>query len=403
MDFKLGLNQSLKLALSMEMKLHIDILKMNLKELKEFLKNESIKNPNIELVYSKPLVSKGDDYENFIENIGEKDKGLIEFLEEQIIYLNLDKKEKQILEYLINNLDEKGYLNGNFEELRREGGFKLNDFRKALNILKSLEPIGVGAENLIDCLKIQLKYNNLLSEKLEDILNKNLEDIAMDNLEKIATEREISLSKVKEYIKIIKKLNPKPARGFYVNKKIKYIAPDLIVETFENSIIISLNEEDIPKIKLKNESKSKKDYAMFLALERGVQKRQETLLKVGGYVLNYQKESIIFNKDLKTLKIKDIAYELNLHESTISRALKDKYIKIDGKIESLKKYIILDNKTELIKKEIVNIVENEDKKFPLSDEKILNILLTRNFNIQRRTIAKYREELGILSSRKRKK
>ena len=117
----------------------------------------------------------------------------------------------------------------------------------------------------------------------------------------------------------------------------------------------------------------------------------------------YQKEYILFDKNLKTLKVKDIAYSLNLHESTISRALKDKFIKINGKIESLKKYIILDDKTELIKRNILKIINNEDKKNPFSDEKILLKLAEENLFVQRRTIGKYREELGILSSRKRKK
>ena len=142
---------------------------------------------------------------------------------------------------------------------------------------------------------------------------------------------------------------------------------------------------------------------MALALEKGLIKRGETLLEVGKYVLNYQKDYIILDKNLKTLKVKDIAYSLNLHESTISRALKDKFIKINGKIESLKKYIILDDKTELIKREILKIIESEDKKNPLSDEKILKKLMEKNLLVQRRTIGKYREELGIQSSRKRKK
>lgn len=402
-DFKLTLDQSLKLALSMEMKLSIDILKMSLKELRDYLRDESIKNPNIEIIYSKPLILKNDDYENYIENISEKDESLIDYLEEQVTYLDLEKKTKEILGYLINNLDEKGYLIGNLEELRKDENFKLIPFKKALSILKTLEPLGVGAENLIDCLKIQLNHKDILTPTLELILEKNLEDIAKNDLKKIALERDITMEKVANYVEIIKQLNPKPARGFYVNKKTRYIIPDLIAEILENNIIVSLNEEDIPKIKLKNDEGSKNEFALLLAIERGIKKRQETLLKVGNYVLNYQKEYIIFNKPLKTLKVKDIAYELTLHESTISRALKDKYIKINGKVENLRNYIILDDKANIIKDEIIEIIKNENKNSPLSDEKILEKLLSKNFNLQRRTVGKYREELGIPSSRKRKK
>lgn len=401
MDFKLGLDQSLKLNLSLDMKISIEILKMSLKELKEYLEKESVKNSNIEIIFPKSNFSKNEDYENFIENIGEEDESLISYLEEQIIYLEIKREVRDILEYLINNLDERGYLISNLEELRKNGGFKLNIFKDAIKILHTLEPIGVGATNLIDCLKIQLENKGILTDTLSNILDKNLEDIANADLKKISLERDIPLAKVKEYINTIKNLNPKPARGFYVNKKTDYIIPDLFVETNNEELIVNLNESGIPKIRLKNENK--KDQILALALERGLIKRQETLLEVGRYVLNYQKEYILFDKNLKTLKVKDIAYSLNLHESTISRALKDKFIKINGKIESLKKYIVLDDKAELIKREILKIIETEDKNNPLSDEKILIKLMEKNLLVQRRTVGKYREELGILSSRKRKK
>ncbi|MCQ9627387.1 RNA polymerase factor sigma-54 [Cetobacterium somerae] len=401
MDFKLGLDQSLKLNLSLEMKISIEILKMSLKELKEYLEKESVKNSNIEIIFPKSNFSKNEDYENFIENIGEENESLISYLEEQIIYLEIKREVRDILEYLINNLDERGYLISNLEELRKNGGFKLNIFKDAIKILHTLEPIGVGATNLIDCLKIQLENKGILTDTLSNILDKKLEDIANADLKKISLERDIPLAKVKEYINTIKNLNPKPVRGFYVNKKTDYIIPDLFVETNNEELIVNLNESGIPKIRLKNENK--KDQILALALERGLIKRQETLLEVGRYVLNYQKEYILFDKNLKTLKVKDIAYSLNLHESTISRALKDKFIKINGKIESLKKYIVLDDKAELIKREILKIIETEDKNNPLSDEKILIKLMEKNLLVQRRTVGKYREELGILSSRKRKK
>jgi len=401
MDFKLGLNQSLKLNLSLEMKISIEILKMSLKELKEYLEKESVKSSNIEIIFPKSNFSKNENYENFIENIGMENESLINYLEEQIIYLEIKREVRDVLEYLINNLDERGYLISSLEELRKNGGFKLSIFKDAIKILHTLEPIGIGATNLTDCLKIQLENKGILTDTLSNILDKNLEDIANADLKKISLERDIPLAKVKEYINTIKKLNPKPARGFYVNKKTDYIIPDLFVETNNEELIVNLNESGIPKIRLKNENK--KDQILALSLERGLIKRQETLLEVGRYVLNYQKEYILFDKNLKTLKVKDIAYSLNLHESTISRALKDKFIKINGKIESLKKYIVLDDKAELIKREILKIIETEDKNNPLSDEKILIKLMEKNLLVQRRTVGKYREELGILSSRKRKK
>ncbi|MDX8336778.1 RNA polymerase factor sigma-54 [Candidatus Cetobacterium colombiensis] len=403
MDFKLGLNQNLKLSLTLEMKLSIDILKMNLKELKDYLENESIENPNIEVIYPKLIDSKNTVSENYLENIGQVSESLVSYLIEQVSYLKIKKEVKLVLEYLINNLDERGYLEYDILTLKSSSGFKSIIFKEALNILHTLEPFGVGATDLIDCLKIQLKNKGIFNSILIDILEKNLNEIADKNFEKIALERVISLEEVKRYIEIIKSLNPKPARGFYVNKNTKYIIPDLIIKRDKNNIIIDLNEGEIPKIRLKTEVVSFKDKNKVLMLERAIGKRQQTLLKVGKYILNYQKDFILMNKTLKTLKIKDVAFELGLHESTVSRAIKDKFIKIDNRIETLKKYIVLDNKSEKIKKEILEIIENEDRKNPLSDNKILEMLLKKNFLIKRRTVAKYREELGIASIRKRKK
>ncbi|MGL5544776.1 MAG: hypothetical protein ACRDB6_06680 [Cetobacterium sp.] len=181
MDFKLGLDQSLKLGLSLEMKLSIDILKMSLKELKEFLKEKEQKNPGIEIVYPKQIKSNSTEAENYIENISESEESLIKFLEEQIGYLSISKEIKSILEYLINNLDERGYLEGNLESLKKDGGYKSGLFKEALDILRGLDPSGVGAFNLIDCLKIQLLNRGIKEKKIEKIIEENLEDIANKN------------------------------------------------------------------------------------------------------------------------------------------------------------------------------------------------------------------------------
>ncbi|MGL5951174.1 MAG: RNA polymerase factor sigma-54, partial [Cetobacterium sp.] len=274
-------------------------------------------------------------------------------------------------------------------------------FKEALDILRGLDPLGVGAFNLIDCLKIQLLNRGIKNKKIEKIIEENLEDIANKNFNKVCLERKIELSTLNRYIEFIKTLNPKPARGYYVNKKTKYIIPDIFVDIVNGELVISLNEEDIPKIKVRADSRE--SYNLALTLERSIQKRQKTLLRVSNYILNYQKDFIFKNGSLKTLKIKDIAYDLDLHESTISRAIKDKFLKRGKRIESLKKYIVLDEKSQNIKVEILKIIELEDKKIPLPDEKILKILLKKGVEIQRRTIAKYREELGIPSSRSRKK
>ncbi|MGL5001257.1 MAG: RNA polymerase factor sigma-54 [Cetobacterium sp.] len=398
---KLELNQSLKINLSLEMKLSIHILKMGLNELKDFLQKKELQNPELEIVYSKSKYESKDSM-NYLENISEKEESLIDYLDEQIMYLNLKKELKEILFNLINNLDERGYINGNIEELNTNSCFKLLDLKEALDILRKLEPSGVGAMNLVDCLKIQIKNKGIKDEVLEDILEKNLKDIADKNFFKISLERKIEIDRVKNYIELIKTLNPKPARGYFVNKKTEYIIPDLIVDISEKSILINLNKSNIPKISIKK-TISEKVYKEALILERCIEKRNKTLYRVGEYILNYQKNYFLNDEPLKTLKIKEVALNLDLHESTISRAIKNKFIKIKNKTEPLRKYIVLNEKKEMIKSEILYLIENENKNKPLSDEEIYIIFLNKNIKINRRTIAKYRNEIGFLCSHKRKK
>lgn len=401
MDFKLEANQSMKLSLNLEMKTSIQILKMNSRRLKEYLENESLKNISLEIIETKKNIEKK---ENFIENISNEENSLIDFLHEQIRFLNIDEDTREALEYLINNLDERGYLVASEDSLRKDGSLKIKVFKESLKILRNLEPSGIGSENLIDCLKNQLINKGIEDKNIMNILENNLVDIADNNFKKIMNDNNLSLPKVENYIRIIKMLNPIPARGYYVNKSTEYIVPDLIIDTCDNDIFIKINDNSIPKIKIRTDINIRKmDIIKALAIEKGIKRRQETLLKVAEYILFFQKDFILNKKTLKSLKIKDIALELDLHESTVSRALKDKYIKIFGKIESLKKYVILNDKVEEIKNLIISLIKNEDKIKPYSDEEILKILKQNNYKIERRTISKYREELGILSSRERKK
>ncbi|MGL5984628.1 MAG: RNA polymerase factor sigma-54 [Cetobacterium sp.] len=401
MVFKLELNQNLKLGLSIEMKLSIDILKMGLSELKNFLEKKEQENKDIEIIYSESKNKQKDNSVNYLNNISEGQKSLIDYLEEQIMYLNIEKELKGILNYIINNLDEKGYINGDLEDLRKIGCFKVSHFEEALGILRTLEPFGVGAINLVDCLKIQIQNKGIKDKSLEKIVENNLMDIANKNFFKIASERMLEISKVKYYIEIIRTLNPKPARGYFVNKKTEYIIPDLILNLLNDNIFVSLNEDDIPRINITN-LENKNNCNEALVLERCIQKRQKTLFKVGQYILNYQKDYFLYEKPLKTLKIKDVASYLNLNESTISRAIKNKFVKNKNKINSLRKYIVLDEKSEIIKNKILNYIKNENKKKPLSDEVICNLFLKEEIKIDRRTITKYRNDLGIVSSHKRK-
>lgn len=404
MDFKLEVNQNLKLILSLDMKMSIEILKMSTKELKEFLEKESKKNPVIDISYPTKNYTKNTSQTDFLlDSLEGNEKNLIDYLEEQIGYLSINLEMKNILYFLINNLDERGYLVGGLDEFKKVLKVNKIEIIKGIEILHSLEPVGIGGKDLIECLLIQLKLKNIKNEILENIIKNDLEDIAEGRLESISKKYSIDLEKLNEILKVLKTLNPKPARGFIVNNKIEYIIPDIIVFLEKEELRIELNEEYCPKIKIKRDGSDNKNITKAIALITAIEKRQNTLLKISRYILTYQKDNILYDKDLKTLKIKDIAYELDYHESTVSRAINEKYLKINGKIKKLKDYILLSSEREKLKFELLFLIKNEDKFKPLSDEKLVEKIQEKGFKINRRTITKYRLELGIESSRKRKK
>lgn len=402
MDFKLNNSQSLKLSLSMDMKISIEILKMSSTDLLDFIDNKTKENPCIEVEFSKKKSGKDNLKDQLIECIHKEDT-LIDYLEEQIRYLALDRETKNIVIYLINNLDERGYLSFSHHELKRSLKIENKEYLKAITILTTLEPAGVGAVDLMDCLKIQLKRKNITDDILFDIIDNNLEDIANDNLDSLCEIYGITKTQINVFISDIKKLNPKPARGYIVNNKIEYLIPDIIAATEKGKLTISLNTDAIPKLRIHREKGDSKDISSAIALLKSLEKRQDTLLKVSTYILNHQEEYILNNSMMKTLKIKDIAYDLGLHESTISRTIKGKYIKIDGKIRTLKSYILLNSEYEKIKYELEKIIKKEDKLNPYSDEAITKKLEEIGLTVVRRTVTKYREAMRIPSSRGRKK
>lgn len=403
MEFKLEVNQSLRLALTTEMKLSLKILEMGLENLLKFLEEEKSKNNGIEIEYIGKNYRQEKKEMETIENIDiEVEKNLIDFLEEQLSYEKIESDLKKYINFFINNLDEKGYLIESKESLYKRIGGKRKDFNKALKIFQNFEPEGIGAENLVECLLIQSKKYN--SNDLNVIIKNHLEDIAKNDIEKIFFETKIPKGEIEIYISYIKKLNPKPARGYFINNKNNYVVPDIFLKKKESELEIEINRENFPKIKISKEKLSKKEYLRIIAISKAIEKREETLSKVANYILNFQKESILKKYPLKTLKIKDVAYDLEIHESTVSRAIKDKYIKVEGgKIESLKNFIVFNSERERAKTLIYDIIDKEDRKKPISDEKLAFYLKKNGVEIQRRTVTKYREELGILSSRERKR
>lgn len=412
MDFSLNIKQELKLILTQEMKLSLNILEMSSMDLEKFIEKEFSKNPLLEIDFSsKNYNSKGDGSEesspfDFIS----EEKNLIDFLEEQLGFLKISKEMRFLCTFIVNNLDKRGFLTITREELKSGCGFPLKDIDKAVEIVKSLEPVGIGAKNLEECLIIQLHKKNIIDQKLEYIITHFMQELASSKYDIICSKLNITEEYVVEYLKIIRSLNPLPSRGFYMGDTIRYIEPDAEIKNIDGKYIVVMSEKNIPKLKLKSienaqeiSGEMKNYFNSANNIIRCIEKRQLTLKNILDIILEKQYEYFSNPKGkLNSLTLKDISSILKIHDSTVSRAIKNKYILTERGMKRVKDMFIIDNKKLFVKEKIEELILNEDRYNPLHDNEIALLLEKENLKIARRTVVKYREELGIKPAHKRK-
>ena len=412
MDFSLNIKQELKLILTQEMKLSLNILEMSSMDLEKFIEKEFSKNPLLEIDFSsKNYNSKGDGSEesspfDFIS----EEKNLIDFLEEQLGFLKISKEMRFLCTFIVNNLDKRGFLTITREELKSGCGFPLKDIDKAVEIVKSLEPVGIGAKNLEECLIIQLHKKNIIDQKLEYIITHFMQELASSKYDIICSKLNITEEYVVEYLKIIRSLNPLPSRGFYMGDTIRYIEPDAEIKNINGKYIVVMSEKSIPKLKLKSlenaqeiSGEMKNYFNSANNIIRCIEKRQLTLKNILDIIL--EKQYGYFSNPqgkLNSLTLKDVSSILKIHNSTVSRAIKNKYILTERGIKRVKDMFIIDNKKILVKEKIEELILSEDRYTPLHDNEIVLLLEKENMKIARRTVVKYREELGIKPAHKRK-
>ena len=406
MDNKLDIIEKQKLIQSLKlsqiMKLSINILKMSIIELNNFIEKE-ISNDlgvSIELNYSNQ--ENYDDEKEAEINYLTDEKNFFQILEEQLSYFKIETKIKEICVFIINNLNKKGYLELSKIEIKDILEVSDKELDEAFDVIHSLEPYGVGAYSLEECLKIQLKVKNLIDDKLFLFIDNYLYLLADKKYDLIKEKLNINDEQLFSYIDIIKSLNPIPSRGYSVGK-IKKIIPDIFVETKKDDVFYEINRASIPQINVKDKINDKY-YKKLNEIVSCIEKRFETIDKIMKIIIREQK--IFFTsqgKKINTLKISDIADKLNLSPSTVSRAVKEKYIKTNFGIISLRKLFNLDSTVFLYQQKILECIENENKEQPFSDQDIVNLLEKDGIKIARRTVTKYREKLGYKSSHKRKK
>ena len=409
MEFKLDVKQEIKLILTQEMQTSINILQLSSPELKKLIEKEKNENPAVEVVYSGNHNYKSGEEEASPLDFVSEEETLTDILEEQIGYLTLSPEMKYICTFIVNNLDHRGYLALPKDEIAQILDLSKLTLKEAFSHIYTLDPCGVGAENLQECLKIQLRRKNITDSNIYNIIDYHLEDLAQGDFDFIAESLKISTDDVKSSLKEIQKLSPIPARGYKTTSDSNYVVPDVTVTAENDKLVFKLNEDLMPKVYINPSFKAgteqeKKYLERAEYIRSSIEKRYETLTRIMEVLVSRQRDFFFKGKFyLHTLTLKDVAHELELHESTISRGIKDKFIDSPQGIISMRSLFILDESVIRIKKIIEDSIENENRKRPYSDAALEKILVKSGFTVARRTVAKYREEIGYPSSRERKK
>ena len=364
-------------------------------------------------------------FESFIAH----KKSLGEHLLWQVMMCFTDEKEKKIATLVVGSINADGYLDIPFDELVRMCNASNEEVESVLTIIQqTFDPVGVAARDLKECLSIQARHLKLDNTLVFDIIQNHLNNLENKNYKAICRALKVSLENVIAAVNIIKGLEPRPGRQFS-DEAPQYIVPDIYVYEFEDDFVIVLNDDGMPKLRVNSFYKSAinnkqddkisdnaKEYIQDKMrsaawLIRSIHQRQKTIYKVMESILKHQRE--FFKKGIAYLRpmvLRDVAQDIEMHESTISRVTTNKYAYTPQGIFELK-YFFNSSISRVhggaiasvsVQDKIKQIVESEDPQKPYSDDKIAEILEKSNINIARRTVAKYREMLKILPSHKRK-
>lgn len=366
-----------------------------------------------------------------------------QFLKTQLSTLRLDDSEKEIAEFLVGNVDDSGYIRRSILDIVDDLAFTQNVYtdeeavEKVLHYVQELDPAGVGARSLQECLLIQLDRREPTKqvELAANILKKSFDQFSKKHYQKLLSKHNISEDELREAITVIEHLNPKPGGSYAGNTRIvEHVIPDFTIKIVSGELELTLNGRNAPEMHVskdysemmkgykasKEKSKAQKDAVMFIKQKldaakwfiEAIKQRQTTLFVTMSAIMNYQKEYFLTGdeRNLKPMILKDIADEIEMDVSTVSRVANSKYVDTPyGTIlikrffsESMKNDQGEDVSTREIKKILEMTLEDENKKKPLTDEKLAKMLKEKGYPIARRTVAKYREQLDIPVARLRK-
>ena len=367
-----------------------------------------------------------------------------QYLTTQLNTFRLTDDERDIAEFLVGSIDDSGYIRRSLSDIMDDMAFTQNVFtdeksiEKVLHIVHQLDPAGVGARNLQECLSIQLhrKEKNPDVELAIEIIDTAFDQFTKKHYKRLIQKFDISELQLKDAIDEIERLNPKPG-GSYAgnNRMVEHIVPDFAITIVDGELELTLNGRNAPELHVsreysnmmkgykeaKDKSKSQKDAVMFIKQKldaakwfiEAIKQRQQTLFVTMSSIMHYQKEYFLTGDErkLRPMILKDIADEIEMDVSTVSRVANSKYVDTPYGTKLIKEFFSesMTNdqgeevSTREIKKILETVIEDENKRKPLTDEKLAGILLEKGYPIARRTVAKYREQLDIPVARLRKK
>jgi RNA polymerase sigma-54 factor len=462
-----------KLILTPSLQQAIKLLPMSTLELADLLNQEMVENPLLEEVpteelqpaeqqqpekqEAQPATEKPDtwddaDYDYFfgdylddgyrsrtpsevkelppIENTLSTAASLSDHLLWQLSLQTHDEKVQEIGRAIVGNLDDDGYLVASVEEIAAMGEWPVAEVEKALQHVQTFDPIGVAARDLQECLWLQIRHLGLEGTPSEKIVTEHLRLLQNHQVPEIARKLGMPIEELKQHIEIIRNLDPKPGSRYNPSQS-QYVIPDVYVVKVEDQYVAMLNEEGLPQLRISpvyrrlldksgqagadeaGETRAyvKDKFRSALWLIKSVDQRQKTIHKVATSIINFQREFLDHGIEyLRPLVLRDVANDIGMHESTVSRVVNNKYMHTPQGVFEMKYFFhsgISSSYGEsvssvTIKQRIRKIIENEDPRKPLSDSKIVSILQKEGLMLARRTIAKYREELKIPTSNQRK-
>ncbi len=361
-----------------------------------------------------------------IENMLSTTTSLADHLMWQLSLQTDDDAVREIGTAIIGNLDDDGYLVASVEEIASMGSWAVSDVERALRVVQGFDPIGVAARDLQECLWLQLRHLGLEGTPTEKIVTEHLRLLQNHQVPELARKLGLSIDELKQHIEIVRHLDPKPGSRYNLSTS-HYVIPDVYVVKVEDQYVAMLNEEGLPQLRISpvyrrllekgagnsDETRAyvKDKFRSALWLIKSVEQRQKTIHKVATSIINFQKDFLDHGiEHLRPLVLRDVANDIGMHESTVSRVVTNKYMHTPQGVFEMKFFFhsgISSSYGEsvssvTIKQRIRKIIENEDSRKPLSDSKIVNILQREGLVLARRTIAKYREELKIPTSNQRK-